>query len=114
MICFIVHRGELSRQLALAMQSQFPVSCFAAQEAGDLDKRECLYLFDCAGKGRRSMRNQAQCNGRAYAFSVGVYRLKHIDAMARQLVSDYLVHFDRRSEERRVGKECRSRWWPYH
>src|SRR5688572_32852272 len=22
--------------------------------------------------------------------------------------------FDKRSEERRVGKECRSRWWPYH
>src|SRR5436190_19064704 len=21
---------------------------------------------------------------------------------------------DGRSEERRVGKECRSRWWPYH
>src|SRR5690242_21844652 len=21
---------------------------------------------------------------------------------------------DKRSEERRVGKECRSRWWPYH
>src|SRR4051794_41970684 len=21
---------------------------------------------------------------------------------------------ERRSEERRVGKECRSRWWPYH
>ena len=24
------------------------------------------------------------------------------------------VRFDRRSEERRVGKECRSRWSPYH
>src|SRR3989442_10300516 len=23
-------------------------------------------------------------------------------------------HFQRRSEERRVGKECRSRWSPYH
>src|SRR5690554_1957675 len=23
-------------------------------------------------------------------------------------------HSNRRSEERRVGKECRSRWWPYH
>ena len=23
-------------------------------------------------------------------------------------------HFDDRSEERRVGKECRSRWSPYH
>ena len=27
------------------------------------------------------------------------------------LASDYLNH---RSEERRVGKECRSRWSPYH
>src|ERR1039457_949684 len=26
--------------------------------------------------------------------------------------ADYLVYF--RSEERRVGKECRSRWSPYH
>src|ERR1035438_10442009 len=24
------------------------------------------------------------------------------------------VPFQVRSEERRVGKECRSRWWPYH
>ena len=24
------------------------------------------------------------------------------------------VHYVRRSEERRVGKECRSRWSPYH
>ena len=24
------------------------------------------------------------------------------------------VFIDRRSEERRVGKECRSRWSPYH
>ena len=28
----------------------------------------------------------------------------------------YTAHFSlwQRSEERRVGKECRSRWWPYH
>ena len=25
-----------------------------------------------------------------------------------------LFFFDDRSEERRVGKECRSRWSPYH
>src|SRR2546422_8006000 len=25
-----------------------------------------------------------------------------------------LLAFERRSEERRVGKECRSRWSPYH
>src|SRR5258707_11056633 len=26
----------------------------------------------------------------------------------------YLPNFSQRSEERRVGKECRSRWSPYH
>ena len=26
----------------------------------------------------------------------------------------YRLHLDKRSEERRVGKECRSRWSPYH
>ena len=25
-----------------------------------------------------------------------------------------LIPYDERSEERRVGKECRSRWSPYH
>ena len=32
-------------------------------------------------------------------------------------IQDYnyiTVGFDKRSEERRVGKECRSRWSPYH
>ena len=28
--------------------------------------------------------------------------------------SAYLAMFKERSEERRVGKECRSRWSPYH
>ena len=26
----------------------------------------------------------------------------------------FLIHIFGRSEERRVGKECRSRWSPYH
>ena len=29
-------------------------------------------------------------------------------------VTHYYVYLDDRSEERRVGKECRSRWSPYH
>src|SRR3989454_5689626 len=35
-----------------------------------------------------------------------------IDARVRELL--VLVGLDPRSEERRVGKECRSRWSPYH
>ena len=30
------------------------------------------------------------------------------------LMKDYYVVISSRSEERRVGKECRSRWSPYH
>src|SRR3989449_8985531 len=30
------------------------------------------------------------------------------------LAGFFLVHLFERSEERRVGKECRSRWSPYH
>src|SRR5690242_21531745 len=36
----------------------------------------------------------------------------------RYPVGEHLVEpapaMRQRSEERRVGKECRSRWWPYH
>ena len=44
------------------------------------------------------------------------------DAVFGVEVNEHLVHMavvnqlanNRRSEERRVGKECRSRWSPYH
>ena len=29
-------------------------------------------------------------------------------------IDDAIDYIDNRSEERRVGKECRSRWSPYH
>src|SRR3712207_9326608 len=35
------------------------------------------------------------------------------EAQAEQIKALHL-NFERRSEERRVGKECRSRWSPYH
>ena len=31
-----------------------------------------------------------------------------------KITGDIVKHPDYRSEERRVGKECRSRWSPYH
>ena len=42
--------------------------------------------------------------------------VKHFDAWQHLLIMLYAVikRFDSRSEERRVGKECRSRWSPYH
>ena len=36
------------------------------------------------------------------------------DLQAMVDVMEYATNKDKRSEERRVGKECRSRWSPYH
>src|SRR3712207_5487945 len=36
------------------------------------------------------------------------------DFFTRLLEQGYLFQDTQRSEERRVGKECRSRWSPYH
>src|SRR3712207_7817485 len=35
-------------------------------------------------------------------------------AAVSALMDSVVTHVARRSEERRVGKECRSRWSPYH
>ena len=34
--------------------------------------------------------------------------------MGKEVKTNAMRILDRRSEERRVGKECRSRWSPYH
>ena len=41
--------------------------------------------------------------------------LEHAYAMADYIIKrGGMAKVDKRSEERRVGKECRSRWSPYH
>src|SRR2546426_3472880 len=48
------------------------------------------------------------------------FRAEVVDSAGRVLPDELIHHFNlidpdhRRSEERRVGKECRSRWSPYH
>ena len=46
-------------------------------------------------------------------FSVGVQEY-YYNAMRSGLESRARIAAETRSEERRVGKECRSRWSPYH
>ena len=45
-------------------------------------------------------------------FKLFLFFIKHRDSVIRSLniSADVIL----RSEERRVGKECRSRWSPYH
>ena len=49
--------------------------------------------------------------------SVEVFQSNHEGEIVDKIQEAYFNHIDAivlRSEERRVGKECRSRWSPYH
>ena len=48
-----------------------------------------------------------------WAFRAKSHNIQLPDGLIAELV-DHCNGFTRRSEERRVGKECRSRWSPYH
>src|SRR5690554_2695359 len=46
------------------------------------------------------------CRGDRYDDLTGLFGMKNLSGVG--------ISFGARSEERRVGKECRSRWSPYH
>ena len=41
-------------------------------------------------------------------------KAKEVRRIAERLITLAVKEHENRSEERRVGKECRSRWSPYH
>src|SRR3712207_6874228 len=41
-------------------------------------------------------------------------RARRCGRVSKSIVETFLLRWFSRSEERRVGKECRSRWSPYH
>src|SRR5206468_6957266 len=66
--------------------------------AGDADR------YAAYETRRRIVANYVYTHPATVRLELGLYRLiRDVNP----------IHFAR-SEERRVGKECRSRWWPYH
>ena len=98
----------------------------AAKESHVIDENPTMYL-DAKGGGVPQAERQALTDEQAerlldairglppYVFvMIGLYAgLRREEILALQWDSVYL-DTDTRSEERRVGKECRSRWSPYH
>ena len=91
-------------------------------------KNTCEQVF---GKRLKELRKEHGCTIEQFADMVGISkstlgyyendkRMPDIEILARianvlNVSADYLIgRTNTRSEERRVGKECRSRWSPYH
>src|SRR5256884_9854201 len=80
------------------------------------------HLDTCQGKGVPAATTSSPSSpsspksqrGKGFLLLVEGYRMPeywmYLEAPAQATLGD----LDKRSEERRVGKECRSRWSPYH
>src|SRR5574337_683164 len=62
-------------------------------------------------KGRFSVHRSEKTPGSKYSSASGLSPRGHLERKAEFHAS---TQDEARSEERRVGKECRSRWSPYH
>ena len=77
----------------------------------------CINEFtDKIQSGQMSRRKFNQILGAAGVSLVMTPMMSHTAAAAAADQATYFTWggYDVRSEERRVGKECRSRWSPYH
>ena len=85
-----------------ARQCLFPVLWLTANENGSKSRTD---------KRRKAMRMEA-VKERLRSVNICVMQIKIIALLFRLLHT--VLACTGRSEERRVGKECRSRWSPYH
>ena len=84
----------------IARMSKYNFVLFAAQSEDFVEKLRGLGLVDITTAGWEPSEEDRQL-------------LLDIESLAK--AAEFLKNFRAgRSEERRVGKECRSRWSPYH
>src|SRR2546425_8393429 len=92
---------------------------FFQAEDGIRDKlvtgvQTCALPISSGGEGRIVvLRNRGAEGFEDVTAAVGLAGLNLVHPRAL-ITADYDADGDSRSEERRVGKECRSRWSPYH
>ena len=102
-------RLERTRQRYARQQERLEIlqSSMRNNEENIRQMEYALNMIDRVGKQRRRHR----VIPRAEVQEFFIYASRVYDRIQRRL---RLSHLNYRSEERRVGKECRSRWSPYH
>ena len=132
--------AKLSKRMKVALEKVEPLKEYELVEALNLAKETALVKFDesvdvavrlgvDSRKADQNIRGSVLLpKGTGKKFCILVFAKGEKESEAReagaefvggedllQKIQDGWLAFDRvRSEERRVGKECRSRWSPYH
>src|SRR2546426_11863334 len=106
---FNLSEVEQAGQLRVAARAP-PVECPAEQAVRRIGPAE--KLLQVVGGGANQIRFEAPAALRGEA--PVVEREPHLELRRGAAMARARVLQAKRSEERRVGKECRSRWSPYH
>src|SRR2546430_4489644 len=97
------------------------VSEFSTSKTSEMNVLRCIFFFSS-----RRRHTRFDCDWSSDVYSSDLQRYKDLQDIIAILGMDELSPADKlavlrarkvqrfRSEERRVGKECRSRWSPYH
>ena len=87
------------------------MQAFGAALAQSAQPHDLLLLKGDLGAGKTTL---TQGFGRALGIKHYYNATLYNDSIVAQIVKRFQKQDAIRSEERRVGKECRSRWSPYH
>src|SRR5256885_14617674 len=92
---------------------------FPTRRSSDLIERRSMNVSPrCVVSVRKSphapLLRKVRGHPEGAAFCLGATRRQKKRTFARAFTLYQVVSILKRSEERRVGKECRSRWSPYH
>jgi len=99
--------------IALVLFIALPNLSWAAEDGAALYKANCAMCHNADASGKPAMKAPAVKGKSAAEITKAMENPKH--ASVQKKVNDAQVKaIADRSEERRVGKECRSRWSPYH
>src|ERR1035437_6376164 len=102
-------------QAARAKLAEF-IDCFC--DSGAFTVEDCRRVFDAGRKFGLTPRIHAEQLARTGAARLGIEcgaaSADHLDKLSSSDICGLASSDVVRSEERRVGKECRSRWSPYH
>src|SRR3989442_15786873 len=93
----------LKEALALAAETHAPLHVVHINSAGLAETPAMLAMISAARASGRDVTTEA------YPYDAGMTEIQ-----SATIQDVYKNAPDERSEERRVGKECRSRWSPYH
>src|SRR5256885_16972816 len=83
------------------------------QDFLQIDTTNILFICGGAFAGlEKVIENRTEASGIGFGATVKSKKQRSISEVFQEIEPEDLIKF--RSEERRVGKECRSRWSPYH